>query len=140
MTTMPQRSLASQEGRDVGAKSSRLDRRRADLVTVQRAAQRIGAPNATLDERIAAAGRPEERLRLLRDATNQITRAANDAIQAYRRVAEAIGDPADSERDEHAEAGEMRAALHAARADMLRALEITSRRYPWAAPWPPGEA
>ena len=136
---MPEGPVSGREGHERGTRSVRLDRRRADLATVQRAAARIEALNATLDERIAAAPQPEERLRLLRDATNQITRAANDAIQAYRRVADALGEAMAADRGEQAEARQMRSVLHEARADMLRALEITSRRYPWAAPWPPEE-
>jgi hypothetical protein len=123
-----------------GMSASRLARRRADLRTVQHVAARIEAFNATLDAQIAAATRPEERLLRLRDATNQITRAANDAIQAYRRVASSIRDELAAEHGAKGEAEKMQRDLQRARADMLRVLEVASRRYPWAAPWRPDEA
>jgi len=122
-----------------GMSASRLARRRADLRTVQHVAARIEAFNATLDAQIAATTRPEERLLRLRDATNQITRAANDAIQAYRRVASSIRDELAAEHGAKGEAEKMQRDLQRARADMLRVLEIASRRYPWAAPWRPDE-
>jgi hypothetical protein len=122
-----------------GMSASRLARRRADLRTVQHVAARIEAFNATLDAQIAATTRPEERLLRLRDATNQITRAANDAIQAYRRVASSIREELAAEHGDKAAAEVMQRHLQRARADMIRVLEVASRRYPWAAPWRPDE-
>lgn len=86
-----------------------------------------------------AEARPEEQVRLLRQATSQITRAANDAVQAYRRVSEGLR--AESERGDTdpAEAERMAQALSEARGEMLNALEVASRRYPWAKPWRPAE-
>lgn len=86
-----------------------------------------------------AEARPEEQVRLLRQATSQITRAANDAVQAYRRVSEGLR--AESERGDTdpAEAERMAQALSEARGEMLKALEVASRRYPWAKPWRPDE-
>ena len=118
---------------------TRLGRRRLDLQKVQRSAALIETLNASLDREMAAATRPEERLRLLREATNQITRAANDAIQAYRRVAEAVRVELERQGGEGDAALEMRQALAGARADLLRVLGVASQRYPWAKPWMPSD-
>ena len=118
---------------------TRLGRRGLDLQRVQRSAALIEALNADLDRRVAATTRPEERLRLLREATNQITRAANDAIQAYRRVAEAVRIELETKSGDEQAALEMREALNGARADLLRVLGVASQRYPWAKPWMPGD-
>ncbi len=120
--------------------SSRLERRRADLAVVQRAAADVDAVNAALDRRLASCAGAADQLRLLRDATYQISRGANDAISAYRRVAGTVRDELAMEQGDRVAAEEMLAVLHVARADLLRVLERTSHRYPWAAPWPSQEA
>ena len=43
-----------------------------------------------LDRQLSSEERDEERLKHLRQATGQITRSANDGIQAYRRVSQAL--------------------------------------------------
>ena len=116
--------------------STRLERRRADLGIVQRAAAEVDAVNATLDRRLASCARAEDRLRLLRDATYQISRGANDAIHAYRRVAATVREELAIEHGDRPAAEQMSAELHLARADLLRVLAGTSRRYPWAPAWP----
>lgn len=78
-------------------------------------------------------------MRLLREATYQITRAANDGIQAYRRVAETIRRELEMERGDRPGAETMNAVLQEAKADLLGALDESSRRYPWAPPWRGGE-
>ena len=119
--------------------SSRLERRRADLRLVQRAAADVRALNTSLDERLAAAEREEDRMRLLREATYQITRAANDGIQAYRRVSETVRRELEMDKGDRSGAEHMNAILQEAKADLLGALDESSRRYPWAPPWRGGE-
>ena len=116
--------------------SPRLERRRADLRIVERAAADVDAINATLDRRLASSARAEERLRLLRDATYEISRGANDAIQAYRRVAATVREELAMEHGDRRAAEQMSAELHVARVNLLRVLARTSGRYPWAEPWP----
>ena len=118
--------------------NTRLTRRSsADLRAIARATKRIEELSVILDRQINADARPEEQLRHLRQATGQITRTANDAIQAYRRVSHALrteADQADADRDEVERASRN---LAEARAKMLSALEVASQRYPWAEPWRP---
>jgi len=116
--------------------TTRLSRRSSgDLRTIRRATTRIEELSAVLDRQMLGEERPAEQLILLRQATSQITRSANDAIQAYRRVAEGLrveAERSDSDPDETARAA---AELAEARDGMLRALDVASRRYPWAKPW-----
>jgi hypothetical protein len=118
--------------------STRLARRcAADLRAIRKATKRIEELTVILDRQIGAESRPDEQMRHLRQATGQITRSANDGIQAYRRVGQALaaeeahadGDAEEIERTTR-ELGEARAA-------MLEALAIASKRYPWADPWQP---
>ena len=78
-------------------------------------------------------------MRLLREATYQITRAANDGIQAYRRVAETVRRELEMERGDRSGAEGMNAILQEAKTDLLGALDESSRRYPWAPPWRGGD-
>jgi hypothetical protein len=76
----------------------------------------------------------------LRQATGQITRTANDGIQAYRRVSQALRAESEHRDGDAAELGRTTRHLSDARAAMLRALEEVSKRIPWAEPWAkPGE-
>jgi hypothetical protein len=84
----------------------------------------------TLDRRLADEQRPEERMRMLREATNQITRAANDAIQAYRRARASVSAELEMPNGDHAHAKRMAADLDVARAEVLAALETANKRYP----------
>lgn len=115
---------------------SRLSRRSSsDLRAIDRATKRIEELSTILDRQISADARPEEQLKHLRQATGQITRSANDGIQAYRRVSQALraeGEHPDADATEVARATQ---ALADARSRMLEALEAASRRYPWAPPW-----
>ncbi len=116
--------------------STRLGRRTSDLRVLQRATANIDELNAALDRQLAGEPAEHERMRLLREATNQITRSANDGIQAYRRVSAAVrSEEARSDAADAAELLRIQSALETARRDLLRALEETSRRYPWASPW-----
>lgn len=114
----------------------RLSRRVADLQFVQQATAAIMQLNESLDRQLLTEPRPAERLRMLRETTNQITRAANDAIQAYRRARGAIQAELEMPSGDRLQAQSMRDLLDSARADVLGALETTSRRYTWAEPWP----
>jgi hypothetical protein len=115
---------------------TRLSRRSAaDLRAIRRATRHIQDLSVTLDRQLGADPRPEEQMRHLRHATGQITRAANDAVQAYRRVsgalkAEAAHPDVDAEEIEHA-----RRELAKARAAMLEVLKSAGDRYPWAEPF-----
>ena len=118
--------------------TTRLSRRSSgDLRAIRRATTRIEELSAALDRQLLREKRPEEQLRLLRQTTSQITRTANDAIQAYRRVTEGLR--VESERDDTdpSEAARLSEALSDARTEMLHALEVASQRYPWAKPWRP---
>jgi hypothetical protein len=118
--------------------TTRLSRRSSgDLRAIRRATTRIEELTAALDRQLLREARPEEQLRLLRQTTSQITRTANDAIQAYRRVTEGLR--VESERDDTdpSEAARLSEALSDARTEMLHALEVASQRYPWAKPWRP---
>jgi hypothetical protein len=91
--------------------------------------------SAALDRQLLAELRPDEQVRLLRQATSQITRAANDAIQAYRRVSEGLQAESQRSDTDPSEAERMAQTLSSARSEMLTALDVASRRYPWAKPW-----
>ena len=113
------------------ARTTRLGRRSsADLRTIQRASTRIAELTVILDRQILADPRPVEQQRYLRQAMGQITRTANDAIQAYRRVTQALRleeERDDADRDELAQATRT---LSEARAAMLEALAVAGERYP----------
>ncbi len=89
----------------------------------------------TLDRQLSADPRPEEQMRCLRQATGQITRAANDAVQAYRRVSGALRAEADHLDVDPGELEEARLELAAVRTAMLDVLQSASSRYPWASPF-----
>jgi hypothetical protein len=118
--------------------STRLARRcTADLRAIRKATRRIAELTAILDRQIGAESRPEEQLRDLRQATGQITRSANDGIQAYRRVSQALAAEASHADSDPEEIERTTRDLAEARAGMLAALDVASKRYPWAEPWEP---
>ena len=88
-----------------------------------------------LERELQAEQRAGERMRILRQATGQLTRAANDAIQAYRRATAGLAAELKRADTDPVEAEATARALSEARADMLAALDVASRRYPWAKPW-----
>jgi hypothetical protein len=104
-----------------------------DLLVIQRAIALIDDLGSDLDRQLVAEPRPTERIRLLRETTNRITRTANDAVHAYARARRAINAQlARGDGSGNAEAAlAMRAELHAARLELLHALEVAGRRYPW---------
>ena len=115
---------------------SRLARRSSsDLRAIDRATRRIEELTVILDRQLNGESREEERLKHLRQATGQITRSANDGIQAYRRVASALRAEAVHADADAAEVEQASKNLADARARMLEALEVASKRYPWAPPW-----
>lgn len=93
--------------------------------------------NNALDRALRDERRPDERLRMLRQTTNQITRGANDAIQANRRASAAVHAELHMPGGDSQQAHHLRLLLDAARADLLRVLEVTSHRYAWAELWRP---
>lgn len=113
-----------------------------DLRVVQRASGMITELGAELDRqleidarratRLQIDARPTERLRLLREATNRITRIANDAASAYAKASRATNLERAREGGNLAAANGMRAQLDAARRDLLDVLAIAGRRYPWS--------
>jgi hypothetical protein len=116
--------------------TTRLSRRSSgDLRAIRLATTRIEELSATLDRELLREVRPEERLRLLRQTTSQITRTANDAIHAYRRVTEGLRAEAERSDTDPSEVTRLSEALGEARNEMLNALEVASQRYPWAKPW-----
>jgi hypothetical protein len=110
--------------------NTRLGRREADLLLIQQTPALLEDYARTLDMRLADEQRPEERMRMLREATNQITRSANDAIQAYRRARASVNAELEMPDGDHEHARRMSADLDLARADVLAALEVANRRYP----------
>jgi hypothetical protein len=109
--------------------NTRLGRREPDLLLLQRTPATIAEFSRTLDQRLAHEQRPEERLRMLREATNQITRRANDAIQAYRRTRASVDAELAMEDGDWEHARRMSGTLDAARLEVLAALETANRRY-----------
>ena len=109
--------------------AGRLAMRRADVVLVQRASSEIESLGADLDRRLQSESRPSERLHMIREATNQITRLANDAIHAYGRASRAVRAEEQRPDSDKVAAREMRGRLDEARAAMLAVLEVAGRRY-----------
>ncbi len=110
--------------------NTRLGRREPDVLLLQQAPERIAEYTRILDRRLADEQRPSERTRMLRETTNQITRTANDAIQAYHRARASVSAELEMPDGDHAHAKRMGVQLEAARKDVLAALELTKHRYP----------
>jgi len=101
-----------------------------DVGLVQRAGATILELGAALDARLLNERRPAERMRMLRETTNRITRVANDAIQAYGRASRAVTAELQRPNTDPAAAQAMRLRLDAARAELMAALQVASQRYP----------
>ena len=115
---------------------TRLSRRiSADLRVIRGSTKLVEEQRRILDRQLVGGRGEAEQLRDLRHATGQITRAANDAIQAYRRVSAALKEEAERADVDADEIARLTKEVAQARAEMLTALELASRRYPWAAPW-----
>jgi hypothetical protein len=101
-----------------------------ELLAVQRATTLIDDLGTELDRKLRSEGRETERLRMLRETTNRITRAANDAIQAYGKARRALNAEVERGTGNVDAAIAMQARLRSARLDLLRALNSADRRYP----------
>lgn len=101
-----------------------------DLRVVQRASAVITDLGRELDRQLASERRPAERLRMLRETTNRITRTANDAVHAYQRASRAIDVELARAGGDKTAAREMRVRLNDARSEILRVLEVAGERYP----------
>jgi hypothetical protein len=101
-------------------------------MVIQQASALIEELGSTLDAQLGEQPRQSERLRLLREATNRITRAANDAIRAYGKGQRLVGSEMQRGDAHAADAAAMERKLRDARLELLRVLESASRRYPWA--------
>lgn len=106
-------------------------RTKKDLRVVQGASSVITELGVELDRRLDSERRPAERLRMLRETTVRITRVANDAVHAYARARHAITAEVARSGGNAAAAAEVRTRLEAARLEVLCALEVAQRRYPW---------
>ena len=115
--------------------STRATRCELDLRLIERACERIAEINASLDVAAAGARSDAERMRQLREATNQIVRLANDAAQAYRRAMRGLKLDVEASRGSEDDRERTRVLLQTARASLLAVLERASHRYPWAEPW-----
>ena len=115
---------------------TRLNRRSAaDMRVIRSATRHIEELTANLDRQLSADARPEEQMLHLRQATGQITRAANDAVHAYRRVSGALRAEAAHPEVDAEEIEQARRELAKVRQVMLDVLKSASHRYPWAAPF-----
>jgi hypothetical protein len=115
---------------------TRLSRRSAsDLRAIRSATRHIQELSIALDRQLSADPRPDEQMRHLRQATSQITRAANDAVQAYRRVSGALRAEAAHADADINEVELARRELASVRTAMLDVLKSAGERYPWAAPF-----
>lgn len=103
-----------------------------ELLVIQQASALIEELGTALDAQLESQAQPAERLRLLREATNRITRAANDAIRAYGRGQRIVGSEMERGERHAARAEVMGGKLRGARLELLRVLETAGQRYPWA--------
>ena len=104
----------------------------SELLVMERARALIEDLEGQLERQLRNESRATERLRLLRETTNRITRTANDAIHAYDMGRRAVNAALERNGPNADAALAMRDRLRAARLELLRALEVTNRRYPWA--------
>ncbi len=116
------RGLATSEQR-------RLANRLEDIGLVERTSRLIAELGRQLDRDLETERRPAYRLRMLRETTNRITRAANDAVQAYARASRAIRAELERPGADVETANAMRSRLVAGRREVLRALELAQQRY-----------
>ncbi|MGE5235391.1 MAG: hypothetical protein ACM3O7_03450 [Acidobacteriota bacterium] len=112
------------------ARSRVAQRTSEDLSTVRFSGTLIADLDTELDRLLLSERRPTERVRLLRETTNRITRAANDAVHAYRRASRTVRLELERPDADVEAATATRARLDQARRDVLAALEVAKRRYP----------
>lgn len=106
----------------------RLVNRFSDLELLERTVPFIVELGAELDRQLARERRPAERMRMLRETTNRITRAANDAVQAYARTSRTIRAELERPDGDIAGAQGLRTRLDTARQALLEALEVANQR------------
>jgi hypothetical protein len=103
-----------------------------DLRVIQRATSLVRELDGELEAQLRHAAGAADRLRLLRETANQITRTANDAVHAYRRANRSVDTELGRDAANIQAATEVRGLLHAARRDLLAVLDSASRHYPSA--------
>ncbi len=108
----------------------RLARRADDLAIVRKSSHLINDLGTELDRRLLGERRTKERMQMLRETTNRITRVANDAVLAYQRTSRTLRDELARADGDKVAAARMRKRLEAARADVLHALDLARQRYP----------
>ena len=108
----------------------RLASRHADLSVIQHASQLVTDLGVQLDRQLETENRPSERMRMLREMTNRITRAANDAVTAYARSKRALKTELERADADVKAVDALSERLEGARNELLKALEVASRRYP----------
>ncbi|HET7200447.1 MAG TPA: hypothetical protein VFI80_06505 [Burkholderiales bacterium] len=123
MTRVPGRTISHLAG------GRRLANRLEDVDVVERAGQLIGEVGVRLERQLEGERRPAERARMLREAMNRITRATNDALQAYVRTSRGIRAELERPDADVAAAHRLRTRLDTARAEVLTALEAARKRY-----------
>jgi hypothetical protein len=114
------------------ARSRVAQRTNEDLSVVLSSSTLIVDLDSELHRLLLSERRPTERVRLLRETTNRITRAANDAVHAYRRASRTVRLELQRPDADIAAATATRARLDQARGEVLAALEVAKRRYPAA--------
>jgi hypothetical protein len=114
-----------------GAPVGRVGAGAAQVQLIERASALIAELGVQLDRHLDGEARPSERMRMLREATNRITRAANDAIAAYRTGVRVLTLEVERNGPNVESAIATLARLREARRTLLQALEAADRRYPW---------
>src|SRR5204863_3692120 len=114
----------------IPAGSHRLAVRLQDVTLLQSTSGVIADLGVQLDTQLATENRPAERMRMLRETTNRITRAANDAVAAYARTSRALKEELARPNADVDAANAIRVRIDAARRDVLRALDEAKQRYP----------
>ncbi len=113
----------------LGGANRRLANRTDDILLVQRTSRMITELGLELDRKLAKERRPSERLRMLRETTNRITRAANDAVHAYQRTSRALRAELERPDGDGDTANAVRVRLEAARSEVLEALDAARAKY-----------
>ena len=112
------------------SRRDRLASRREDITVIQQASKLVADLGIQLDLQLENERRPAERMRMLRETTNRITRAANDAVSAYTRSRRLLRVELERPEADVKAINLINERLDAARGDLLQALKIASQRYP----------
>lgn len=103
-----------------------------DIERIEQAGRLIVELGVELDRQLDGETRSDQRLRMLRETTNRITRAANDAVHAYQRARRSLDAEQKRASSDTLGTQELRQRLLAARESVLVALRATEWRYPAA--------